>query len=119
MLAGEAYAFSLGYDYSVSIKILFQQMRSYVSLYIITDAKSIFDTTTASKRDRELQLMNEIADARRAFKQNEISNLAWMHSEQNVAGNFTRRNGNLTLQNLMRTGKLNFIIEHWVYKEDL
>lgn len=93
-------------------------MNIYVPLYIFTNVKSIFDKITASKRLRELQLINDIADIRRAYKRNEITNVAWVRSEQNVANNFTRRNGNSILNYLKRIGKLSFITERWVYKED-
>lgn len=118
MLAGEVYSFSLGYDYGISLKLLLQQMSVNIPLFIFTDSKSIFDTITASKRLRELRLMNKVADFRRAYKHNEISNVAWIRSAQNIADNFTRREGNNILRETMRTGKIKFTIEQWVYKDD-
>lgn len=118
MLAGEVYAFSMGYDYGMSLRMVFRQMKVDLPLYIFTDAKSIFDTITASKRLRELRLMTDIADIRRAYKHNEITNVAWVRSQQNIADNFTRRNGNNILIQTMRTGKLDFTIEQWIYKDD-
>jgi len=118
MLASETYAFSLGYDYGMSLRMLFSSMSIDIPLYIFTDAKSIFDTITASKRLRELRLMNEISDVRRAYREREITNVAWIRSEQNIADNLTRSNGNDILRRTMESGKLDFVIEQWVYKDD-
>lgn len=117
MLAGEVYAFSQGYDYGVSIRMMFKAMNIDIPLYIFTDSKSIFDTITASKRLRELRLMNDIADIRRAYRVNEITNIAWVRSAQNIADNFTRHVGNDILVNAMQTGRLKFVIEQWVFKD--
>lgn len=76
MLAGEIYSFSLGYEYEISIGMVFRQMKVDISIYTFTDDKSIFDTITASKHPRELQLMNDMCDICLAYKQNEISSLA-------------------------------------------
>lgn len=62
--------------------------------------------------------MNEIADIRRAYRENEINNVAWIRSQQNVADNLTRYNGNLILRNAMDTGRLDFKIEQWAYKNN-
>lgn len=117
MLAGKVYAFSQGYDYSVSMKMMFKRMKIDVPLYIFTDSKSIFDTITASKRLRELRLMNDVTDICRAYRVNEINNIGWVRSKQNIADNFTRHTGNDILANAMRTGRLEFVIEQWVFKE--
>jgi len=116
MLASETYAFSNGYDYGVSLRMMFKKMSLDLPLYIFTDCKSIFDTITASKRLRELRLMNEIADIRRAYRQNEITNIAWIRSERNIADNFTRHVGKDLLKHAMTTGELKFVVEQWVYK---
>lgn len=118
MLSGEVYAFSLGYDYGISIRMVFRQMKVDVPLCTYTDAKSIFDTITASKLLRELRLMNDISDIRRAYKHNEITNVAWIHLHQNIADNLTRNKGNNILMNTLYLGKLDFTIEQWVCKED-
>ena len=117
MLASETYAFSTGYDYGVSLRMLFKQMCISLPLYVFTDCKSIFDTITASKRLCELRLMNEIGDIRRAYRVNEITNTGWIRSEQNAADNLTRHHGNAILNDAMTTGYLKFTIEQWVYRD--
>ena len=117
MLASETYAFSIGYDYGVSLKLMFMAMDIQLPLFIFTDYKSIFDTITASKHLRELRLMNDISDIRRAYRQNEITNVAWVSSKQNIADNLTRLDGNSILLSTMETGHLDFVIEQWVCKD--
>lgn len=65
----------------------------------------MFDTVTTFKRLRELRLMNEIVDIRRPCCTNEIGNIAWICSNQNVADNLTRIIGNDILWNAMETKK--------------
>lgn len=50
MSACETYAFSVEYDYGVSLRYMFDSMGINIPLYIFTDAKGIFDTMNASKR---------------------------------------------------------------------
>ena len=89
MIASESHAFSHGFDYGISLRLLFRQMSLHLPLYIFTDSKSIFDKITASKRLREIRLMNEISEIRRAYKSDEITNIAWIRSQHNAADCFT------------------------------
>lgn len=61
--------------------------------------------------------MNDIVDIRRAYRVNEISNIGCIRSKQNVADKFTRHIGIEILDNAMRTGRLDFVIEQWVFQE--
>lgn len=117
MLVGKVYEFSQGFYYVVSMKVMFKCMKIDVPLYIFRGSKSIFDTTTASKRLCELILMNDIADVRRAYRVNEINNIGWVRSKQNVVDNFTRHTGKDILANATRSGRLEFVIEQWVFKK--
>lgn len=108
MLAGDVYAFSQGYDYGVSIKMIFNVMKIEIPLYIFTSSESIFDTITASKRLRELRLVIDIVDIRRAYRANEITNIGWVCSNHNVADNFNRHVENDILVNAMRASRLRY-----------
>lgn len=90
MLAGETYAFSQGYDYGYSFKHVMNQMGKNIPLFIFTDSKSILYTTTKSKRLRERRLMNNTADIRRAYRDDEISNIGWTRSKNNIVDNLKR-----------------------------
>lgn len=119
ILASEVYAFSLDFNYGMSRNLLFYSMNIKVSLCTFKDSQSILDTVTASKRLCKLRLTNEMADIRRAYCSNEIDNIAWIRSSQNIADSFTSTNGNGILQNSMETGRLQFKIEQWVvFKAD-
>lgn len=61
--------------------------------------------------------MNDISEIRRAYKSNEITNVAWIKSAQNIADNLTRFHGNDILVNTMESGKINLVIEQWIYKD--
>lgn len=111
MIAVETCEFSNGFDYGISLKFLFKPMKSNLPLYILTESKIIFDTVKASKKLKELHLMNDMSEIGRAYRNNEITNVAWIKISQNIAKNLTRLNGNQILPHAMRTGKLDFKIE--------
>lgn len=89
LLAGEDYLFFQGYDYGISITMMFKLLKVDVLLYIFTDSKRVFDTITASKHLREFCSKNDIADIRHAY----------------------------LLTNAMQSGRLDFVIEQWIFKE--
>ncbi len=79
------------YDVGLPFKILLQDMLSReFKLYILTDCKSLFDTITKYRRTKELQLMYEISDIRRAYESTEITNIAWIRTDNNIAESLAR-----------------------------
>lgn len=62
--------------------------------------------------------MNDVAGFCRAYNGNEITNIAWIRPEQNIAGSFTRLKWNKILFETMQTDKLKFVIEQWICKND-
>ena len=88
----------------------------HVQTVMFTDAKSIFDTITKSRKPRQMRLMNDIADVRRAYRPNEVENIAWIRSKHNIANNLTRRIGNPLLLGTLSTSNLPFDIEEWNLK---
>lgn len=53
MLVCEVNAFAMRFDYGMILQILGSHMKVRVPLYILTDAKSIYDATAASKQLHE------------------------------------------------------------------
>lgn len=66
-----------------------------------------------------MSLMNDMVDIRQAYRVNEIDNLAWVRSSQNITDHFTRHFGNNTPMNTIRAGHLDFFIEQWVFNESI
>lgn len=62
--------------------------------------------------------MNEIAVIQRAHRQSEISNVAWIRSEQNIGDSLIRHNHNGILHKAMETGRLDFTKKQWIYKDN-
>lgn len=106
----------MNYDYGMSIELLFKSVHIKILLYIFTDSKSILDTVTAFKHLQKMRLTDEMVNARRAYRTNEISNIAWICSSQNIADNFTRAQGKGICRNAMKTSQLRFVNKQWVYK---
>lgn len=62
--------------------------------------------------------MNNISKIRRAYKGNEIDNVDWIGSEQNIADHLTRLAGNGILLTKLHSGTLHFILERRVCRID-
>ena len=117
MISAETYAFADGYDVGLSFKMLLQDMlSSEFKLFIFTDCKSLFDTITKYRRTKELQLMYEISDIRRAYESTEITNFAWIRTDHNIADSLTRHSKNYVLQQVLSTGYIQHPIEEWISK---
>lgn len=119
MIGAELYAFSLGFDYGFSFRQLLRNSAyPKIDLYMFTDNKSLFSTITKAKRTRELRLMTDIAELRRAYKSDEIKNVAWLRSDQNPADGLTRKKASQILTQAFTTGYMRHKIEEWIYKDD-
>ena len=117
MIAAETYAFGDGYDYGISFKMLLEDMLDLkIKLFMFTDCKSLFDTITKYRRTKELQLMYEVSDIRRAYHFEEMKNVGLIRSENNPADALTRNANNRVLQQILATGYVQHAIEEWVAK---
>lgn len=95
---GRNICFFHAYDYAFSLKSLFMKNNVSISLYLITESVSIFDTITAFKDSRKPRLINKVSDIWSAYKDGEITNVGWICSNQNIADVLTREQGNNILR---------------------
>lgn len=81
-------------------------MEKDIPLFIFTDSTSILDSIPKSKRLREVRLVKDIANIRRAYHEDEISSIEWIRSDSNIADNLTHKNGNHFLDSAFDTSFL-------------
>ena len=60
--------------------------------------------------------MTEVAEIRRAYKADEITNVAWITSANNPADGLTRSEYNKVLDRALRSGVLQHEVGEWICK---
>lgn len=93
------------------MKIVSKLLKIDMSFHIFKAFKSNFDTIASSKHLCELRLMIDIAGILRVYRANEITNIGWVLSEQNVANNFIRYIDNNIFVKSRRTGRIDLVIK--------
>lgn len=90
-MAGEMYAFVLGFDRAFIIKNDLEDMlKSTVPIRIYTDSKQVFDSMTKSKPTTERRLMIDLHATKDSYDRFEIESVALIRSDQNLADSLTK-----------------------------
>lgn len=117
VMAGEVYAFSEALDEAFVIRYDLERLyNQHIPLTILTDSKQLFDVVTKASQPTEKRLMIDIAAARQAYTRHDISNVALIASDDNVADAFTKVNASSALTNLLRTGYDHTPVIQWVLR---
>ena len=95
-------------------EILKSILRKDIPVQLMTDSKSLFDTITKLSTVSEKRLLIDIAAIRETYRNGELSNVAHVASEYNLADCFTKRTKSNLLRHLMETGKLDHPINQWI-----
>ena len=85
-----------------------------IPIYLLTDAKSIFDTVTNLSNVSEKRLMVNISSLRQSYNSGKIENIGHVLTEYNLADPLTKRMKSIVLRELMTTGKINNPINLWI-----
>lgn len=94
MRVGETYEFLQNQNYEIDLKLILNKLNRSDPLFILKHCESIFYTATASKRLWDSHLINEIADICRTYRENGITDDAWIRSKQNITDSPTRNKRN-------------------------
>ena len=116
ILGAEVYAFSHFLDYTLAIAhdMSLMIVRN-IKTAMFTDSKSLFDTITKLSTVSEKRLFIDIAAIRETYTNRELSNVAHVSSNNNIANVFTQNNADDSmLQDLMSSGKLKHPISQWI-----
>ncbi|CDF33317.1 unnamed protein product [Chondrus crispus] len=117
ILGGEVYAFTEGFDCAFVLRHDLQKLYGRtIPLQMRTDSKQMFDVIMKASHTSERRLMIDIAAAREAYNENEISNVGLVRSEHNVADGLTKPKYCKALESLLRTGKDENPVEQWIIR---
>lgn len=115
VLAAETYAFSTCFDFAHALKKdLFRITGKDIKVIMCADSKRLFDAITRLTGVTEKRLLIDITALRQAYTTGELSNVALVSSESNIADGLTKRNRSHALQALMNSGTLSIEIRNWI-----
>ena len=98
--------------------MLFRSLGREVPLNMYTDSKSLFDTITKRSQTSEKRLLIDLTAVREAYRRREITNVAWVRSEYNLADAMTKIVKDSILDDVLTSGKLDHPIEQWIVYEE-
>ena len=119
IMAGEMYAFVLGFDRAFIIKHDFQEMLGKsIPITMLTDSKQVFDSMTKSKPTTERRLMIDLHATKDSYDKFEITNVALIRTDQNLADSLTKDTTSRRLLHVMHSGKDNVTVSQWVERKN-
>lgn len=85
ILGTEVYTFADAFDHAYTLKYDSQIMlRKHMSLYMLTDSKSLFDTLTKSSTTNRKPLMIDVRTVRDGYAIHKIFNVRFIRSENSL-----------------------------------
>jgi len=85
-----------------------------IPVLIMTDSKSLFDTITKLTTVSEKRLLIDIAAIRETYRTGDLTNVAHVSTEYNLADSFTKKTRSTQLRGLMETGTIDHPINQWI-----
>ena len=117
VLGAEVYAFCDAMDVGISFQLALQPILGrLIPVRMLTDSKSLFDTITRRSQTSEKRLLIDLATVRDSYRRKEITDVAWIRSEYNLADSMTKSSRENILTEVLHTGVLNHPIEQWIVR---
>ena len=80
---------------------------------MITASKSLFDTITKRSQTKEKRFLIDSASVRDVCRAKKIEDVAWIHSEHNIADEMTNEVKNFTLVAVLDGERLDDLVGQW------
>ena len=114
-MGAETLAFVDAVDHAILIKHDLQRfLNAEIPILMMIDNEALFRILTRVRYTTERRLEIDIAYARQAYSERIISNIAWIHTDDNFADDLTKVNENGTLLKLLQTQKINNSVRQWI-----
>jgi hypothetical protein len=115
--ASELLAFADMIDQAITLRVELSTLFSQdVPLQALTDSKSLFDVMTKRSATSERRLMLDIACAQDAWTKQDISDIGFIRSAENIADGLTKQMKQASLLKVLDTGQLNVKVEQWIVR---
>lgn len=118
IMAGETYAFTAAFDFAYILKHDLERIfMQPIALKMFTDSKQLFDVITRASHTAEKRLMIDVAAAREAYNNFEISNVGLVAGIDNPADGLTKPKLCKPLYELLRTGIDATPVAQWIIRK--
>ena len=119
VLSAELIAFSDVFDtaYTLAEEIKTALSTQKVSICLFTDSKSLLDVISKGTRTAEKRVMLDISCPRQVFQRNEISDVRYVRSNQNLADGLTKKMKQEAIREVFQTGEWKVEPEQWIIKD--
>ena len=88
-----------------------------MQFHFFPGSKSLFDIFSKGSRTFEKRLMLDVYAARQGYKQQDISNIGFVRSNQNISDRLTTSMNQEALRNAITSGKLSIEVEQWIIRK--
>lgn len=104
MLGGETYVLADCFNIDYAIRHDINDIVGYIIPFtMLTDSESHFNVIARSTTTTEKRLMIHVRATREAFENNEISDIGWIRTDENIADGLTTTGRSQELEDLMKT----------------
>lgn len=110
-----AAAFDSGFLIRKQVEPMFGQS---IPLFMLTDTKCLFDVLTSNKNTTEVCLVLVVFASRQSSTRREIDNIGLIRSEDNLADDLSKAEGNSALLSAMRSSQLNHNVVDYILQGD-
>ena len=106
-MAAETLAFSDGFDQAYTLRRDIEQLiGKRIPITMLTDFQSLFDIITKSSYSAEKRIVIDIAAAKKAYQNQDLSDIGLVASKDNVADCLAKRAAGKELIETVTRGKL-------------
>ena len=119
ILASEIYGMVNGVDIGIAVsttlrKVTEQLQLPHIPLIVCTDSYSLYECLVKLGTTKEKRLMIDIMALRQSYERREISEVRWIHGDDNPADALTKASPNRALEHLIDTNNLTVRMEGYV-----
>lgn len=119
VLASEIYGLVSGFDISFALahtlQIIMKKLgKPPIPLIVCTDSYSLYECLVKLGSTNEKRLMIDLMGLRQSYERREISEIRWIHGEDNPADAMTKAVPNKALEKLVESQRLHIRLEGWV-----
>jgi hypothetical protein len=109
--------FDIGIAIATTLSIITERLRlPTVPLIICTDSYSLYECLVKLGITNEKRVMIDIMALRQSYERREITEIRWIHGENNPADAFTKLSLNCALEHLVDRNELTNRVEGWVQR---